>query len=169
MSATPPDSAQHHQSSRSVVDLLPASDGIAWSVPARIPTVMSMKRVARVFVLLLIVTLCQCSHCVDETLTAIQSPGRAFKAELELRRCGSVEGWSVSLSGQRLPKRQVFMARMPPPTSVEDIRNGVSIQWEGPSTLVIKAPAWVRLMAAEKQYGSISLKYELNPIAYPSP
>ncbi len=128
---------------------------------------MGMKVIIKTLSISLIFIFWQCSHCVNDTLQQIQSPNNKFRAVLQSRRCGSVEGWAVWLSGKDLSERQVFMARMPPPISVEDVKGGASIRWNGPSILVIRAPSWVKPMKLEKSYGSVMITYEVNPIPYP--
>jgi len=122
---------------------------------------------ARTFAASLLVISCHCSHCVDKTLVDIKSSDGAYRSELELRHCGGTEGWAVWMSGKALPRRQVFVGKMPPPTSVTDIENGVSIRWTGPSSLEIRAPSWIKPFVIEKRYGDVSISYEVNPIPYP--
>jgi hypothetical protein len=109
----------------------------------------------------------RCSHCVDETVSEIRSADQRFKAVLELRHCGSAQGWAVWLDGTDLERRQVFLASVPSSVSVDRFRNAVAIRWSQ-SDLVIKVPAWVKPFAADKKYGTINITYEENPIPEPT-
>ncbi|MDQ6800958.1 MAG: RHS domain-containing protein, partial [Acidobacteriota bacterium] len=108
-----------------------------------------------------------CSHCVNERLSTVTSQTAGFSAELEMRRCGSFEGWAVSVWGKDLPRRQLLLIRMPPPVAVEDAGSAVTIRWIDASTLVVRAPSWVKTYVAEKTYGPVHLQYDINPMAYP--
>ena len=142
-------------------------------VPASVgsgPEMRSMKnrRVFLVALLILAVGNQFCGHCENETLADVQShgPSRA-QAQLFMRRCGSVEGWVVKVSSAQLKEREVFMGRMPPPTSVEDAKDEVTIRWGKEDTLFIRGPRWIETMSSAKNYGSIKIRYEATESPYP--
>src|SRR5437867_9941952 len=126
-----------------------------------------MNRTLGTFLLLSLFVSSHCSHCVEETINDLRSPGDSIRSVLKVRRCGTAEGWAVVLSGKGLAEQEVSTAKMPPPTSVVDVKNGVSIRWSCPSTLLISAPTWVKPMRMDKRYESVTIRYEANRVAYP--
>ena len=107
------------------------------------------------------------SHCIDRTIDSVKSPDGSMQAELQTRRCGSVEGWAVWVSGKGTARHQVFMGRMPPPTALEDAKGAVTMTWVAPSTLIIRAASWVQPLTAETAHGTVAVKYEVKAMPYP--
>ena len=111
-----------------------------------------------------------CSTCRNTFVSsaAEASPGDGV-ITLSTRECGSVEGWIVKLSVAGLGDQEIFRGVMPPPTSVSDVRDAVTVRWREGRQIVIATPKWILTTLVKHELGPIKITYESNDVPYPTP
>jgi hypothetical protein len=107
-----------------------------------------------------------CSTCRNSAPFGIEAMGEQ-SAWVTTRICGSYEGWAVKVRTASGEEQEVFLGEMPDPTSVEDVREYVTVTWLTRDRLLVTTPRWIGGFKKLEWFGSIRIEYAPNDKPYP--
>ncbi|HKO58151.1 MAG TPA: hypothetical protein VJ276_19945 [Thermoanaerobaculia bacterium] len=129
---------------------------------------MIVKTACYLLITTLTIAAVHCSTCTNNLVATAKAPVNQASATLKTRRCGSVDGWVVTLMPRDMSEQEIFQGVMPHPVSVAEAPHAIAIRWENDETLVISGPNWVRSHRREIEYGGVHIRYELTDVPYPA-